>query len=292
MNAIPTWSIRLDRFAKSPVSPLALYTHVFGSTKIPTAQPGERLLALSTLGPHYVYDLPIPASAFTTDPRTPRLSSVLRLSRDTLPDLVASVKDARAAWYRSSGSSLFTSSYLDRNPLERVWSAKGATYAAILQLLGLPTVTKAQLSAAKERIVQAVADGTLPMSEELLDLERGFWADHMREMVKVWGGLDFDADLFPVDDTLTVQFPILRDLDAESGVLFHPTSVLSSPEPRLVAILTGTAVTDAPPSVPVYAFALTPSGEPRVLPQPSGGRRRRTRRRMLKNPKTLKKRIR
>ena len=286
MDTIPTWSIRLDQFAKSPVSPLALYTHVFGATKLPTAQPGERLLVLSTLGPHYVYDLPIPASAFTTDPRAPRLSSVLRLSRDTLPDLVTSVKDARLAWYRSSGSSLFTST------LNRIWSTKGATYDAILQLLGLPTVTKAQLSAAKDQIVQAVADGTLPMSEDLLELERGFWADHMREMVKVWGGLDFDADLFPVDDTLAFQFPILRDLDAESGVLFHPTSVLSSPEPHLVAILTGTAVTDAPPSVPVYAFALTPSGEPRVLPQPSGGRRRRTRRRMLKNPKTLKKRIR
>lgn len=292
MDTVPTWDIRLSRLSRSPVSPLALYRHVFGGPSIPEVKPEDGDIRFLGLPPHYVYEVPIPASAFTTDVSTPAVSSVLRISAATLPAFIASAKEARAAWYANQGPSVFTSSYLDVNPFERVWRAKGPTYTAILQLLGTPAAKKYDVKRESSRIVKAIAEGTIPMTEDLLDLERGFWADHMRTVItKVWGGLDFDSDLFPPNREAILQFPILQGLNADSGVLFALSTVLPHPPP-LVAILSGVPVPDAPSGVPVTVFGLTNSGQLRVIPVPSGGRRRRTRRRMFKNPKTLKKRIR
>lgn len=296
MNRIPTWNIQLSFWSKSPYPPLPLYQHVFGSTKVPEVKPEDGEIRLLGLPPHYVYELPIPATAFTTDVSKPDVSSVLRISAATLPDVLASAKEARATWYAKEATSTFQSSYMDTNPFERVWRAQGPTYQAFLRVLGIPPdakVKKYEVLEKARQIVNAIYDGTIPMTEELLDLERGFWSDHMRNVItKVWGGLDFDADLFPPSRESILQFPILQGLDAESGVLFHPSKVLPAGPPNLVAIVSGVPVPDAPAGVPVTVFGITKDKQFRVIPSPSGGRRRRTRRRVLKNPKTLKKRIR
>ncbi len=293
MNRASTWNIRLALGAQSPYPPLPLYEHVFGTTKIPEVTPEDGQIRFLGLPPHYVYELPIPDAAFTSDVSAPAVSSVLRISAATLPAFLASVREARAAWYTKEGSSVFTSSYMDTNPFERVWRAKGPTYTAILQLLGTPTAKKSDVKRESSRIVKAIAEGTIPMTEDLLDLERGFWASHMRDVItKVWGGLDFDPDLFPPSRESILQFPILQGLDADSGVLFSPSKVLPPGPPHLVAILSGIPVPDAPAGVPVTVFGVTKDNQIRVVPTSSGGRRRRTRRRVFKNPKTLKKRIR
>jgi hypothetical protein len=295
MNTIPTWNIRLVG-TQSPVPPLPLYEHVFGSTRIPEVKPEDGEVRPLGLPPHYVYELPIPEAAFTTDVSTPSLSSVLRISATTLPDLVASAKEARATWYATQAGFTFQSSYMDINPFDRVWRSKGPTYAAFLRVLGLPPdapIKKYDLGKKSEVLLKAIHDGTIPMSEDLLDLERGFWTDYMRTtLMSVWGGLDFDATLVPPSRESVLQVPLLKDLDADSGVLFFPTKVLPAGPPHLVAILSGVPVPDAPDGVPTVVFGLTTDTQLRVLPTPSGGRRRRTRRRMLKNPKTLKKRVR
>jgi hypothetical protein len=280
MDQARDWTPRPDTEApgREPVGRiLAAVSHAVDGTDVPGAAEGEAKPLPWT--PLFVYVLELPESSFSTDLAAPDRSQILQVSRGTLDALVAAYTTFSRTWATTEAPS----EPLVRDALESV-------------LRGPDKYSLAKMASFGARVVE-VLEGrlTVPSSPNLIAALA--WKAFVAQLRTQWGGLEFMPDLFTPegdDPKLVARVELLRRLDVPSAVLFSPTSVLGPDPPQtyLKAVLTGRAVpTGVPAGVRVIRFGQTDTGELRVLPL-SGGRRRRTRRRMLKNPKTLKKRIR
>jgi hypothetical protein len=269
MTTRKSWYPSLRSEGAFPYSVRAIYDHALGRVSLPPPADGEALQSVPW-PPHYVYEVPIPESAFsdTPDPR-----SILRLTPESLPAFRAAAQPAWEAW-KPTGR-------VD-DEVARALRTKSPSAAALRALA--PTLSINDLAVKKRvAILDGLWSGTIPADRELLPILDSFWGDYVKSLRTQWGGIDFADAFFPVTPETVQQVSLLRFIDAGSGVLFTPSAVLPSP-PTLLATIRW----DAGPGVRI---GVTRAGELRSLPS-GGGRRRRTRRRMLKKPKTLKKRIR
>jgi hypothetical protein len=283
MDQARDWTPRPDKEApgREPVGRiLAAVSHGVDGTDVPVAAEGEAKPLPWT--PLFVYVLEIPESSFSTDLDTPDPTRILRLSRANLDALVATYTTVSRTWATTEAPS----EPLVRDALESV-------------LRGPDKSSLAKMASFGARVVD-VLEGRLTVPSSPTLIAALAWKAFVAQLRTQWGGLEFMPDLFTPegdDPKLVARVELLRRLDVPSAVLFSPTRVLGPDPPQtyLKAVLTGRTVpTGVPAGVRVIRFGQTDTGELRGLPL-SGGRRRRThklRRRMLKNPKTLKKRIR
>lgn len=297
MDQTQDWTPRPDKEARGrePVGRIrAAVSHAVDGTDIPVATESEARPLPWT--PLFVYVLEIPESSFSTDLSTPDPTRILRISRANLDALLASYTTASRTWAMTEAPS----EPLVRDAIESVLQGpdKARAKALAKSALGLKTDPATYEILAKVKsvgtLVLEVLEGRLSSRTIIPAIA---WKAFAAQLRTQWGGLEFMPDLFTPagdDPELVARVELLRRLDVPSAVLFSPTRVLGPdpPETYLKAILTGRALsTSVPAGVRVIRFGQTDTGELRVL-KPSGGRRRRTRRRVLKNPKTLKKRIR
>ena len=297
MDKARSWYPRPDFTRPGPEPPgriLAAYAHVFATRPVPAPADGETVQPLPWR-PHYVYEAEIPEESFTSDVSAPDPSRILRLSRGNLDAFLAAYTAFRREWDMApslggpdailKGDVLTGAVTTSReNPIRNVLDktdAKKVSNSDVLKDRG-----------DRIRILSAITAGTLTLPEPLQkELTVAIWKAFVERLRTQWGGLEFMEDLFTPegdDPELVARVELLRRLDVPSLVLF---SLSRFPTPTLRAVLSGGPVT-APEGVPVYRFGVTDTGELRSLPSTGGRRRRRTRRRMFKNPKTLKKRIR
>jgi hypothetical protein len=292
MESKKSWNPNLTTLASPLPAPIVpLYAHVLGEKRLSPPQEGESLAAPPTLQMHYAYVFPL-ESAFV-DGGKPSKTKVLRITADTYGRLLEGLRPIREAWYRDQGNKFIATGH--SKPYYYIIRDKsGPEYQATLAHLKLKKATESNLTHDHvNAIVEGILSGAIPIGNHLRSVEVEFWRFFTPTLQELWGGLDVDASLFA--HAPAKLFVETLAWDAPSGVLFHPTQVLKgAPASHLKAIVRWGPREEAPPDGPVYTFGLTTTGEVRVLsePSPSGGRRRRTRRRVLKNPKTLKKRIR
>ena len=300
MDQARDWTPRPDKEApgREPVGRIhAAVSHAVDGTDIAVATEGEAKPL--PWAPLFVYVLEIPESSFSTDLDTPDPTQILRISRANLDALLAGYASFSRAWATTEAPS----EPLVRDAIESVLQGpdKARAKALAKTALGLKTDPAAYEILSKVKsfgaLVLEVLEGRLTVPSSRTIIPAVAWKAFTAQLRKQWGGLEFMPDLFTPagdDPELVARVELLRRLDVPSAVLFSPTRVLGSdpPETYLKAVLTGRALpTGVPAGVRVVRFGQTDAGELRVL-KPSGGRRRRTRRRVLKNPKTLKKRIR
>lgn len=292
MESKTSWNPNLTAIvAPFPAPIVPLYAHVLGQTRLSPPQEGESLATPPTLEMHYAYVFPL-ESAFV-DGGKPSKTKVLRITADTYEGLLEGIKPTREAWYREHGKSLIMGNGYSKPYYYIIRDKSGPEYQATLAHLKLKKATEYELTSKHSAtIVEGILSGAIPIGTHLRSVEIEFWRVFTPTLQELWGGLDIDASLFA--HAPAEVFVKTLSWDAPSGVLFHPTQVLKgTPASNLKAIVRWGPREEAPPDGPVYTFGLTTTGEARILsePAPSGGRRR-TRRRMFKNPKTLKKRIR
>jgi len=269
MTQRKSWYPSLRSEGAFPGSVRAIYEHALGRTPLPPLAEGEELQRVPW-PPHYVYEVPIPESAVSD---TPGPGSILRLTPETLPAFRAAAQPAWEAWKGSARVD------------EEVGALNPKTPASLAIRALAPALSRAEIVRTKRiPILDGLWAGTIPVERELLPILDSFWGDYFTSLRDTWGGVDFPDAFFPVTPETVRQVSLLRFIDAGSGVLFTPQTVLPSP-PTLLATIRW----DAGPGVRI---GVTRDGALRSVPSTGGRRRRRTRRRMLKNPKTLKKRIR
>jgi hypothetical protein len=301
MDNARDWTPRPDKEAPGREPPgriLAAMSHAVNGTDVAVAAEGETIRPLPWT-PIFVYELNLPESSFSTDLTAPDRSRVFQVSRGTLDALRAAYTTVSRTWATTEAPS----EPLVRDALESVLRGpdKARAKALAKSALGLETDPPNYEILSKVKsfgaLVREVLEGNLTGPSSPTVIAAVAWKAFVAQLRTQWGGLEFMPDLFTPegdDPDLVARVELLRRLDGPSAVLFSPTSVLgpAPPETYLKSVLTGAAVPTAiPPGVRVVRFGTTPTGELRVLP-PLGGRRRKTRRRVLKNPKTLKKRIR
>jgi hypothetical protein len=275
MESQKAWYPSLRSAGAFPYSLRAIYDHAFGRSPLPALAPGEELVPVPW-PPHFIYEVPIPASAFSD---TPGRGSILRLTRDSLPSFLETARPVRDAWRPTDG--ILIESVTD------ALKSKTPTSTA-LRALAPPKTPNYQVAKMTREILSGIWDGTIPVNDSLRPIMDSFWRDYFAGLQAQWGGIDFADDLFPVPLETITQLSLLRFIDAGSGVLFAPQTVLPSP-PKLLTTIRW----DAEPGEGVTRIGVTREGQLRSVPSVGGRRRRRaTRRRMFKNPKTLKKRIR
>lgn len=291
MDRTREWAARPDKEMPGREAPgriLAAYEHVFAGRTVPAPKEGETIHPLRWK-PHYVYEVTLPETAFSSDITSPDRSRVFQLSRKTLDAFLETFRAFRRDWDSPVARTAIQEALTKTVDWTEEDIARAAKIRELVKKPKAPVYTILDSSPEIKIILAALADGTLTLRRYAQrELDVAAWRDFLAQFRTQWGGLEFMADLFTPegdDPELVARAEILRRLDVPSAVLFSVTS-----PPPLRAILSGVEVstTDAP----VYQFGVTDSGELRILSQPSGGRRRRTRRRMFKNPKTLKKRIR
>ena len=300
MDQAREWNPRPDKEARGnePAGRIrAAFSHAVEGTDLAVAREGEANPLPWT--PLFVYEVNIPESSFSTDLAASDRSRLFQVSRGTVEALLADYTAFSRTWATTEAPS---------NPLvsDAIVSLlkgpdKARARALAKSVLGMKTdpANHEILSkvASVGALVREVLEGRLSLPYSQTIIAAVAWREFTATLRTRWGGLEFMEDLFTPegdDPKLVARVELLRRLDVPSAVLFSPTSVLGPDPPQtyLKAVLTGRAVpTGVPAGVRVIRFGQTDTGELRVLPL-SGGRRRRTRRRMLKNPKTLKKRIR
>lgn len=257
---------------------------------------------------------------------------IMRITPETLAELLENMKEPRREWYTKSAAGALVPKYPGgADPLQgmllkqTIW--KNGTgnpddgYVTILKHLlttdvldkekraravkiinGDRTVALIDLKSSPEvrnEIARGVFNGNISMDTyELRSIEDLFWQPILQEWMITWGGMDFSGDLFKPE--YIQKFPLIHFITRESGVLFKPTQVLGKTAAwqDIAAVISwyDKPVFKDPriDGIPKYVFGVTTDGNIRVLLEgrKSAGRRRRTRRRVLKNPKTLKKRVR
>jgi hypothetical protein len=297
MDNAQQWTPRPDKEVPGGEPPgriLAAVSHVVDGTDLAVAAEGEATPLPWT--PLFVYVLEIPETSFSTDLTAPDRTRILRISRANLDALHADYTVFSRTWATTEAPS----EPLVRDALDSVLRGpdKARAKALAKSALGLETDPPIYEILSKVKSIAAlVREGLEGRLSSPTVIAAAAWKAFVAQLRTQWGGMEFMPDLFTPegdDPELVARVELLRRLDRPSAVLFSPTSVLgpAPPETYLKAVLTGRTVpTGVPAGVRVVRFGTTPTGELRVLPS-SGGRRRKTRRRMLKNPKTLKKRIR
>jgi hypothetical protein len=288
MESRKNWSPHFSFISPFPAPIVPLYAHVLGLKRLLPPQEGDTLVPPPIRDVHYAYVFPLEGAI--VDGGNPSKSKVLRITADTYGRLFEGLRPIREAWYRSEGTKLLMGTGYTKPYYYIVREKNGPEYRATLAHLKLTKATEYDLTTKyASAIVDGILSGAIPIVRHLRILEHEFWKSFTPTLQELWGGLDVDESLFahpPAE-----MFVKTLGWDAPSGVLFHPTQVLKgAPASHFRAIIRWGPRGDAPPDGPVYTFGLTSTGEVRVLSAPSGGRR--TRRRMLKKPKTLKKRIR
>ena len=272
-------------------------SHAIDGTDLPVATEGEAQPLSWT--PLFVYELNLPESSFSTDLATPDRRQILQVSRRTLDALLADYTAFSRTWATTEAPS----NPLVLDVIDSVLRGpdKARAKALAKSVLGTKTdpanyVILSKVASVGALVLEVLAGRlTVPASPTVVAAVA--WRGFLTQLRTQWGGMEFMPDLFTPegdDPELVARAEILRRLDVPSTVLFSPTSVLGSapPETYLKAVLTGASVpTGVPAGVRVVRFGTTPTGELRVLSS-SGGRRRTRKRRVFKNPKTLKKRIR
>ena len=304
MDKAGQWTPRPDKEVPGDEPPgriRAAVSHALAGTPVPAPAEGEEIRPLRW-SPLFVYELTVPDTAFTPDLSSPDRSRILQVSRGTLDALMAAYDAFAREWITTEGPSHPIVQDVLRAALTKTVDSKPEDLARTKQIRELVKKTKApiyEILASKDAVRTILTEGltgtvVLPRQREI---KVAIWQAFVARLRTQWGGIEFLDDLFTSegdDPALVARVELLRRLDVPSAILFSVPSLLgpAPPQTYLRAVLVGgTAAVDVPAGVPVYRFGTTPAGELRVLPS-SGGRRRRTRRRVLKNPKTLKKRIR
>ena len=280
---------------------LAIYRHVVGEARVPPVGEGERVDSLLDEPTHYVYDLKLPDRVFASPTEAPGLDKVLRVTRATVDTFVDAAVATLDSWSNPLIDGLLEDVLREKGPraaaLREIVASKWMTVRDELKLSDpkrakMATMPKDYpnyliLKHSKRDLLEAIFR---TRSISVPPLYRLFWVNYVQTLQPSWGGIEFAEDLWSLEGHMLESY--LNTLSRPSGVLFHPSAVLGTDEGSqfLTAIVAMHPVSSTPPGVPVYQFGLTETNELRLVSQ-SGGRRK-TRRRMLKNPKTLKKRIR
>lgn len=320
MESRSSWSPQI-KASKIPVLPL--YEHIFeGKTLLPK-QKGDSFQPVDA-SLHVVYSLPIPKDAFQSPDYAgeDKATKILKLDPSTLDILMSVTEEERTKWYTTEAEFALEASYGGLDPLGSM-TQKSEAYKAILQYLlsvgalnpkqaeraqkllsgdtSVPLLNLKTSSTLRTAIANGVLQRKLPFVGEILDIEDLFWQSEMRKLRSLWGGIDFADALFEEGkEEYFKRLPLLRYIDAGSGVLFKPTQVLGKTD--AISDIRCMIFWNKLPhyknerieKIPKYVFGLTKVNEVRILyPPSSGGSRSRTRRRrVFKNPKTLKKRVR
>lgn len=326
MQSKSSWSPQIH---KSPLQPLPLYEHVFEGKKIPPRQKGDSFQTIdATL--HAVYSLPIPNEAFQSPGYSgdDKIKKVMKIDKSTLDELIKLSENNRSKWYENKAASALEANYGGSDPLGDMLTEQmlyknhsnppNESYIAILQYLlsinffdakktqriekivsgnrDVPLINLKATPEIRKAIADAVFQRKLPLTPEIIEIEDLFWNDEINKIVQEWGGMDFADDLF--EEEYFKQLPLLQHIEAGSGVLFKPTQVLGKTDAisDLRVILYWNNLPHYKNQIlekkPKYVFGMTTDGKLRLLYPPTGGRLRTRRYRVLKNPKTLKKRIR
>lgn len=320
MDSARDWDPRGDKMFvlgnQPPGRVLAAFSHVFAGKPVPAPAEGETIVPLRW-NPLFVYELNIPEASFTSDVGAPDRSRILRVSRANLEAFLGLYDAFARRWSETAGPSDTIvrdaiESSLKKDSYDKQSEARIETIRKLVDKKKTPIYEIVKNSEDAKTILRAaLVERSLTLKGQR-EITVVIWRAFMSEFRTHWGGLEFAEDLFTAegdDPALVARAEIFRRLDAPSAVLFSPSTVLGPDPPQryLRAVLAGvTARVDAPEGVPVYRFGVTSAGELRVVePEPSGAAnaaaassaptgkgRRRTRRRVFKNPKTLKKRIR
>lgn len=303
MDKRKSWS---PQISPKGIPVLTVYNHVFGTQKVPAPEEGDTFQDMKRYPPHYVYTLPIPDDAFVSPVYAgpDRSKKVMKITPITLAEWIETLKQERANWYTNSAAIALDASYGGADPLGSAYFQQGMwktgngkpddAYIHILKYLittdafdkkkktraqsiidGAKDVPLIDLKSSKEireEIAKGVFEGKIPMdTEEIQLIEDLFWQPIIQKISAEWGGMDFADELFTKDEYFKV-FPMLRFLDAGSGVLFKPADVLGSKDATkdIMAVISWDAAVENPPA-PNYVFRLTQDGKIRIAP--SGGYR-------------------